>query len=784
MTDTLLKALESLTDRPEAAEFACKIQIPSDDLALEVKDVGNIRLPVSVARAKKLIRHAKPAPFGRGEETVFDKNVRNVWEIAKSRVLIDKRRWNRSLQPALDSIRESFGLPAGQLKAELHKLLIYEQGQFFLPHKDSEKTDAMVASLIVVLPCAHKGGSLVVRHNEHSKRFSIRNPTAKVLNLLAFYSDCTHEIKPVTQGYRVALAYNLTFIPEKKIDSKKLVPEEDDARLSSAIDNFFQSDENEKGVLCSREPHKLVYLLDHHYSAKGLSWARLKSSDRLRVQALLQSAQKLDMNVYLTLVEMHEFWSAYEVGGSSYDDGFGYNDFWHDEDQDEEDSEDDNSDNAADYELNELIEHDAVLTHWVDSDGNTPRYPHLQVLDNEMLWTTSSDQFDPFSEDYEGYMGNYGNTLDRHYHRSAVVLWPRKMGLHVLLTMGEAFLVEELTRLARQESVATACIATKKVASDWARHGKLYDASLLGKTLILLKLLDNETISFQLLSGFSLAALTPKHMNGLIALGEQHSKQFGKNVFSQWTANSRNDYDNFQWITVLPEFSQRIAASNSERWQLVVKKLVSYFFAVLKKQHANVEQSYPSSKRANIIKRQSRDVTALLQSSAMHSLRKSATGIFAHVHAKPAFYPEQSVFEIINNMKQKSHPEWMNELLIDAKNSTVGTLEKHLELPERSPDDWRITRALGCRCEDCRQLRCFLVSPKQKKLDMPLAKARRMHLHRIIDSLELPVSHVTLRQGRPQVLQLRKLKVLFKLDKSDRKQKQGLLVKLRKLQFI
>ena len=31
----------------------------------------------------------------------------------------------------------------------------------------------------------------------------------------------------------------------------------------------------------------------------------------------------------------------------------------------------------------------------------------------------------PYSLEYEGYMGNWGNTLDRWYHRAAVVVWPR-----------------------------------------------------------------------------------------------------------------------------------------------------------------------------------------------------------------------------------------------------------------------------------------------------------------------------------------------------------------------
>jgi hypothetical protein len=32
----------------------------------------------------------------------------------------------------------------------------------------------------------------------------------------------------------------------------------------------------------------------------------------------------------------------------------------------------------------------------------------------------------PYSSEYEGYMGNWGNTLDRWYRRAAVVVWPRE----------------------------------------------------------------------------------------------------------------------------------------------------------------------------------------------------------------------------------------------------------------------------------------------------------------------------------------------------------------------
>ena len=53
----------------------------------------------------------------------------------------------------LDGVRDELGLPpTTKLRAELHAMLVYGKGQFFLPHQDSEKDDAMVGTLTVTLP--------------------------------------------------------------------------------------------------------------------------------------------------------------------------------------------------------------------------------------------------------------------------------------------------------------------------------------------------------------------------------------------------------------------------------------------------------------------------------------------------------------------------------------------------------------------------------------------------------------------------------------------------------
>jgi hypothetical protein len=64
--------------------------------------------------------------------------------------------------------------------------------------------------LVVCLPCAHTGGELAVRHDGREVTFDW-SKDAKHIQWAAFYSDCEHEVLPVTSGYRVTLTYNLYY---------------------------------------------------------------------------------------------------------------------------------------------------------------------------------------------------------------------------------------------------------------------------------------------------------------------------------------------------------------------------------------------------------------------------------------------------------------------------------------------------------------------------------------------------------------------------------------------
>jgi hypothetical protein len=48
---------------------------------LVVDGVGSIGLPILDYQAKKLIKKCSLAPYGKGEKTVVDTNVRNTWQL-------------------------------------------------------------------------------------------------------------------------------------------------------------------------------------------------------------------------------------------------------------------------------------------------------------------------------------------------------------------------------------------------------------------------------------------------------------------------------------------------------------------------------------------------------------------------------------------------------------------------------------------------------------------------------------------------------------------------------
>jgi hypothetical protein len=199
-------------------------------------------------------------------------------------------------------------------------------------------------------------------------------------------------------------------------------------------------------------PNRLVFLLDHEYTQRGLAWHRLKGADAERATLLRSVAEQAGCETVLALAEVKETWDVQP--SAEWDD-------YYDEDYDDADPDE--------YQLTDLIGDEITLGWWTSPDGVGGEPISLCVPDHEVCAATPSKAPEPYESEYEGYMGNYGNTLDRWYRRAAVVMWPRDRAFAARAEAGSRWALHELRDRIAAGDLAGARAAAESLAPFWNR---------------------------------------------------------------------------------------------------------------------------------------------------------------------------------------------------------------------------------------------------------------------------------------------------------------------------
>ncbi|KAI4120997.1 MAG: hypothetical protein LQ338_006620 [Usnochroma carphineum] len=247
------------------------------DPGIYINDIGSISLPLRTDDAAQILKAANQAPFGRGSNTVIDTSFRNTKQLDPASFQLRNPAWTGFLQDIIKHLGVGLGYPDSPsgIKAELHKLLLYDEGSMFKPHKDSEKAEGMFATLVICLPSKHDGGEIILTHHGEEEIVKTSEESEFGQTHIAWYSDVLHEIKPVTTGYRFVLTYNLIRTQAGIPTSAETILQERQA-LSRTLQEW-------KRRYDTRQPmeDKLVYILDHDYSTANLRFDNLKGRDRL-----------------------------------------------------------------------------------------------------------------------------------------------------------------------------------------------------------------------------------------------------------------------------------------------------------------------------------------------------------------------------------------------------------------------------------------------------------------------------------------------------------------------
>ena len=134
---------------------------------------------------------------------------------------------------------------------------------------------------------------------------------------------------------------------------------------------------------------------------------------------------------------------GYDEYSYGYGRGRGYH--WSDDEDDL-----DVDETTSEYFMGEIYDWSLSADHWSDREGRKVLLGEIKLKEDEIVSDEPIQEAKPNREDFEGYTGNAGMTLERWYHRAAVVIWPRARHFHVLCIAGTDASIGGFTAMVRR----------------------------------------------------------------------------------------------------------------------------------------------------------------------------------------------------------------------------------------------------------------------------------------------------------------------------------------------
>jgi hypothetical protein len=120
---TARRLSQAIGQATKSSKFCVAGYLPVVDPGLEIDGLGAIELPLKRAMAKNLVARCRVAPYGKGTQTLVDRNVRNTFELDPKKFRLSQE-WNSAIAGATQTAAQQLGLPTEQVEAKLYKLLL------------------------------------------------------------------------------------------------------------------------------------------------------------------------------------------------------------------------------------------------------------------------------------------------------------------------------------------------------------------------------------------------------------------------------------------------------------------------------------------------------------------------------------------------------------------------------------------------------------------------------------------------------------------------------------
>lgn len=701
--------------------------------AIDVDGVGRIALPLLPAQAKALVAIAEAAPYGRGEETIVDRDVRRTWQIDPVKVRISGRSWDKTLADLVADAASGLGVTE-PVSADFYKLLIYDTGSFFVGHRDTEKVPGMFATLVVVLPSEHDGGDLIVRHLGREVIFDQHPRDPSEIAFAAFYADCVHEVRPVTSGCRVTLIYNLR-LRDKRLRLAAPDFRTEQSRVARLLRSWPDAED---------EPDKLILPLEHAYTPAELSFGTLKGADAGIASVLVKAAAEADCDVHLALVSIEESGIAEHSG----DYGYGrrrwsrYND------------DDDDDDDSDEFEVVEVSDRALILSEWRRPDGTDADFSNFPFDETELCPPDAFEDQTPDEQHFREASGNEGASFDRTYSRAGLVLWPHARRLAVLNQAGLGATLPHLDDL----------------STRWEAGGATKDSTLLREAHELSGLMlaswprrtwhsKDDTDSSRMLHLQARLANTA-HIERFLA--EQPAEGNYAASDNEAIVRAAALLHPQRATDLLVRILRRNATTEVAACSDLVLRCVSAptgpvgDLAALgealieglpgdpaKPTRLESWERLPQPEPAAIVDL----LSALSRIDTTPALRA-----IEHLLAWPATYPMDTVLVPAALLFAGTAETTAWPAIERLRDACLAHLQARIAMTLEAPRDWTRPNPMTCNCDDCRDLAAFLVDPSQKQWRLKAIQHRRTHLENSIRHAVCDLDLATEKRGSPHTL--------------------------------
>ena len=143
-------------------------------------------------------------------------------------------------------------------------------------------------------------------------------------------------------------------------------------------------------------------------------------------------------------------------------------------------------------------------------------------------------------------MGNWGNTLDRWYHRAAVVVWPREQAFANRAETSPAWALDELAAIASAGDVPGAQAAAATLAPFWdgALRGRTAEgrgrvSGLFGQALRAAELVADAETAAMLLRPFRIENLTDAYVNPFGRIADRYGQPWTAELLRAWSGGDQ-----------------------------------------------------------------------------------------------------------------------------------------------------------------------------------------------------------------------------------------------------